>query len=288
MPLAPRRRLAAALASATVLVAGCLVPAAAAAPPPEEYVALGDSYSAGSGILPLAPDARPVCLQSTRNYPHLVADRIGADLTDVSCSGAETGDLYRNQHLFVPAQLDALTSKTDVVTLTIGGNDNSTFISAILKCGSLGALTVGFGSPCKNTYGSHFTDQVEQVTYPAVRQALLDIQERAPKAEVAIVGYPWIVPAEKGCFAKMSIAQGDIPYLRDLQATLNGVIEQAAAETGATFVDMAERSEGRDACAPYGERWIEPILFGTNVVPVHPNALGEAGMAEAVLATLGR
>jgi hypothetical protein len=34
-------------------------------------------------------------------------------------------------------------------------------------------------------------------------------------------------------------------------------------------------------------RWIEPVLFGTNFVPVHPNALGESRMADRTAAVLG-
>lgn len=274
------------LATALAATAG-LAPAAHAAPEPLDYVALGDSYSAGSGILPLDPDARLACIRTTANYPKIVADDLGADLTDVTCGGAQTSHFSEAQYPGVPAQLDALSDETDLVTLTIGGNDNSTFIGAILACGSAGALTAGRGNPCERTYGDHFTGQVTEITYPAVKQALQDIQDRAPGARVVILGYPWIVPAQEGCFAKLPIARGDVPYLRDLQATLNGVIERAADETGATFVDLAQRSEGRDACAPAGERWIEPLLFGSNVVPVHPNARGEAAMADAALDALG-
>ena len=58
-----------------------------------EYVNMGDSYGAASGVLPLAPGAPPPCLQSIRNWGHVLADRWGSDitdLTDVSCGAAET------------------------------------------------------------------------------------------------------------------------------------------------------------------------------------------------------
>ncbi|MFE7406700.1 SGNH/GDSL hydrolase family protein [Isoptericola sp. NPDC057559] len=283
-------RAALAALSAAAVAAAALVAAAApagATPAPDRYVALGDSYSAGSGILPADLRAPLACLRSTLSYPHVVADRLDVGVVDVTCGGAQTADLTSRQYPGVAPQLDAVTADTDLVTLTIGGNDNSTFIGALLACGSIGALTAGHGNPCERTYGDRFTRQVEESTYPAVRQALEDIRARAPHARVAILGYPWIVPQEKGCFAKLPVAAGDVPYLRDLQATLNRVVERAADETGATFVDLAERSEGRDACAPAGERWVEPLLFGTNVVPVHPNARGESAMADAALDALG-
>jgi hypothetical protein len=87
------------------------------------------------------------------------------------------------------------------------------------------------------------------------------------------------MPASGGCFTKMPVAEGDVPYVRGIQATLNDAIRRAAAATGATYVNMNKVSDGHDACQPLGVRWIEPVLQGTNPVVVHPNALGESEMA---------
>lgn len=277
---------AAALATALTVMATS-TPAGAATATPLRYVALGDSYSAGSGVWPPDLQASPLCLRTTKNYPHLIAAATGATFTDVTCGAAETKHLYAAQYPGVPAQLAAVTKDTDLVTLTIGGNDNNVFIGSIVACGTAGAATLGQGSPCKNLYGSYFDSQVETKTYPAVKKALQDIRAKAPSARVAILGYPSILPPSTGCFTKMPIARGDVPYLNSLQAHLNAVIKRAAGETGATFVDLAAASAGHDACAPIGTRWIEPVLFGTNTVPVHPNALGEAAMAQRTMAVLG-
>jgi lysophospholipase L1-like esterase len=251
------------------------------------YVALGDSYSAASGVLPSDPTAPLLCLRSTRNYPHVIAAGTGARLTDVTCGAAETKHFTTAQYPGVPPQVDAVSTDTDLVTMTIGGNDSSVFIGAILACGSAGIVTLGHGSPCKNLYGSYFEDTIRNTTYPALVAALRAVRTKAPGAEVAILGYPWIVPATGGCFDKMPIATGDVPYVRSLQATLNDAVQRAAAATGATYVDMAGVSNGHDACQPIGVRWIEPVLQTTNPVVVHPNALGEAKMAEQTVAVLG-
>ena len=108
----------------------------------------------------------------------------------------------------------------------------------------------------------------------------------APHARIAILGYPWILPATGGCFDKMPIAEGDVPYLRGIQATLNDAVRRAAAATGAIYVDMNTVSEGHDACQPLGVRWIEPLLQGTNPGVVHPNALGELQMAAQAIRVL--
>lgn len=282
------------LAAAALVAAGtatlglAAAPAQAAGDDPLDYVALGDSFSAGSGILPLDPTAPLLCARSTANYPHVVAERTGARLTDVTCGGAQTKDFAGSQYPGVAPQLDAVEASTDVVTLTIGGNDNNTFISAILACGSAGVLSGGKGSPCKDTHGDSFTKQIDANTYPALKTALQAVRAKAPNARVGVLGYPWIVPekADPACFAKMPIATGDVPYLRGLQAHLNKAVQRAATETGATFVDMAAASDGHDACKPRGTRWIEPVLFGTNFVPVHPNALGESKMADQAVGVL--
>jgi hypothetical protein len=280
-----RRRLIIALLSAAAVLLFAAAPSTAAAS--TRYVALGDSYSAASGVLPPDLFAPPECLRSTRNYPHDIARSTGARLRDVTCGAAETGDFFESQYPGVPPQLDALSGDTQLVTMTIGGNDSSVFINTILDCGSAGILTLGHGSPCKDRYGSSFEETIRNSTYPALVRALEAVRARAPGATVAILGYPWIMPASGGCFSKMPIAQGDVPYVRGIQATLNDAVGRAAAATGATYVDFSQVSNGHDACKPIGVRWIEPVLQGTNPVIVHPNALGEAEMAAQTISVLG-
>lgn len=253
-----------------------------------DYVALGDSYSAGSGVLPVDP-TNLLCLRSTANYPHVIAARTGAHLKDVTCGAAQTKDFTASQYPGVAPQVDALSADTDLVTLTIGGNDNGTFINAVTACGIAGVLTGGKGNPCEKMHGTSFTDQIEANTYPALKSALQAVRAKAPNARVAVLGYPWITPAEAdpACFVKLPIAAGDVPYLRDIQTHLNAAVERASEETGATYVDFSRISEGHDACKADGTRWIEPLLFGSSLVPVHPNALGERRMAEHTMTVLG-
>jgi hypothetical protein len=152
----PRR-----LLIAVVGALAALVLAAPAAASPLRYVALGDSYSAASGVLPLDLAAPPQCLRSTRNYPHVIAGATGAQLTDVTCGAAETNDFFEAQ---LAPQLDAVKADTQLATMTIGGNDSGVFIDAIVACGSAGLLSLGQGSPCKDRYGSSFEDTIRTTT----------------------------------------------------------------------------------------------------------------------------
>ena len=260
--------------------------AALAKPPPTPYVALGDSYSAASGVLPPDPAAPPQCVRSLLNYPHVIASQISARLTDVTCGAAQTKDYFTSQYQGVPPQLAALTKGTRLVTMTIGGNDGNVFVDTIIDCGSAGLSTQGRGSPCEDRYGSSFDDTIRSTTYPALVNALTAVHAKAPHAKVAILGYPWVMPPSGGCYPIMPVAVGDVPYVRDIQATLNDAVRRAAAATGTTYVDFSAVSEGHDACQPIGVRWIEPAVAGTNPVIVHPNALGEAQMAAQTMATL--
>jgi lysophospholipase L1-like esterase len=277
------RRLVLALVCAVFAVASQVAQASAA---PLAYVALGDSYSAGSGVLPPDPTAPPECLRSILNYPHDIAAQTGAQLTDVTCGAAETSDFLNSQYPGVAPQLNAVQASTQLITMTIGGNDSNVFIDAIVDCGSAGVSTLGQGSPCKDKYGSSFDDTINNTTYPSLVNVLQAVRAKAPHAKVAILGYPWIVPPTGGCFPTMPVATGDVPYVRNIQATLNNAVKRAAAATGATYVDFSKVSQGHDACQPVGTRWIEPVVGTTQAVVVHPNALGESQMAAQTIKVL--
>ncbi|EFQ82880.1 hypothetical protein HMPREF0063_12089 [Aeromicrobium marinum DSM 15272] len=252
-----------------------------------EYVAMGDSFSSAAGVLPLDLRAPLLCQRSLVNYPSLIAEATGAALTDVTCGGATTGNFTTSQYPGVAPQLQALGPTTQLVTMTIGLNDSLMFLRLQAACGSAGLTTLGFGSPCQHRYGTSFADTITTTTYPALVEALRAVRGRAPQAQVAILGIPWILPATGGCFPFMPVARGDVPYLRTIQATLNDAIRRAAEVTGAVYVDFSEISEGHDACQRPADRWIEPALLGTNPIIVHPNARGEAAMAEHTLTVLG-
>lgn len=282
-----RLLLAAALVPTVLSAAAPAIGSDSTGPAPLRYVALGDSYSAGSGNFPLSPGFFPFCAQSTKNFAHLIAGATGADLRDVSCGGAQTKDFTTSQYPGLAPQLDAVDASTQLITMTIGGNDAQILATAAGSCGVTSLLTLGTGSPCKTTFGSTFDNQVDNVVLPAVRTALAAVRAKAPQARIAVVGYPWIMPATRGCYPSLPIASGDIPYLRALQAHLNAVIEQAADENGATFVDMSALSDGHDSCQSPAKRWIEPILGANNFALIHPNETGEAQMANAVMAAVG-
>ena len=79
--------------------------------------------AAGPGIRPRAAGSPLRAGRSARNYPHLIAGRLGLDLTDVTYSGATTAHIVRERQNGAPPQVDALEGSEYLVTITIGGND---------------------------------------------------------------------------------------------------------------------------------------------------------------------
>ncbi|XUL93884.1 SGNH/GDSL hydrolase family protein [Streptomyces galilaeus] len=260
------------------------------------YVALGDSYTAGPKI-PDQNNEPAGCDRSDRNYPSLVAAELGlkaGDFKDVSCSGATLTDLTAGQATddgTNPAQLTALSRDTRLVTVGIGGNDIG-FASMIKKCVGMGMLydlTSAFApedAPCARKYG----DGIQEKTEAAGRKlakTLGEIKQRAPQADVYVVGYPAILPSDSAdCGREMSLAPGDVTFVREREQRLNAMLRQRAEAAGMNYVDTYTPSEGRDACSAKDTRWIEPLIPSSPAAPVHPNERGERGMSAAVLHAL--
>ncbi len=280
-------------AVAAVAALGLAVAAPAdAGPLYASYVALGDSYASGP-LIPHPTGAPAGCLRSTGNYPEVTARALGVPaLSDVSCSGASTADLAAAQHVPLGTnapQLSALRADTALVTLTIGGNDIG-FLQIVERCATL-SPTKPLGHACRDSYTTGGTDQLAArvaAAAPAVDAGLSAITARAPHARVALVGYPSILPdAGPGCFPVLPLSPGDVAYLRSTEKALNAMLAGRAAAAGATFVDTYAPTVGHDACQPKGVKWVEGFVPTSVAAPIHPNALGEQAMAQAVVAAVG-
>jgi hypothetical protein len=272
-------------AFALVVVAIGLLAAAATASA-TTYTALGDSYAAG----PLIPNQslNPLgCLRSDHNYAHLTASAKGLTLTDVSCSGATTNDMTEAQNVEPgpnPPQFNGLNAGTEIVSLTIGGNDIG-FTEIIESC-----ITYNpFSTPCKDKYDPGGVDQLaERInnTAPKVAAVLQGIHARAPKARVFVVNYPDILPTGSGCWPTIPLSFGDVPYLHATEERLNSMLATTAAANGATIVNWYGASVGHDACKGSSTRWVEPLIPSELTAPVHPNTAGMAGGAAVLEAAI--
>ncbi|GHF58129.1 lipase [Kitasatospora xanthocidica] len=271
-------------------------------PPTGPYVALGDSYTAGMQIPPHAGEPRG-CSRSGVNYPSLVAKGLGVasgEFRDVSCTGATTVDLTAPQDTgngTNPAQLDALTADTRLVTLGIGGNDAG-FMEVVTECAKDNLVDAVKGvikqtraaSPCRDHYSSgDGDDQVQRKVNEAgdrLGKVLQDIKRRSPQARVYVIGYPTLLPADPAsCLPVLgkTVAVPDLGFLSEKEQQLNGMLRKHAQAAGAVFVDTAGPSVGHDMCAGEDKRWVEPPFPARGLAPIHPNAKGQEAVSGFVL-----
>ncbi|CCH87636.1 conserved protein of unknown function [Modestobacter italicus] len=255
------------------------------------YVALGSSFAAGPGVEPIVHAG---CGRSGRNYPALVAERLGYDLVDVTSGGAAVADvLDRPQALLtgrtVPPQLQALGPDADLVTLTVGGNDVE-YLLTLLRC-SYRADPAG----APEAAGAFFATPIDPsavdaalAALPARLAGLVDaVRQRAPQARVVLVDYLTVVPGQATPAFPMSEEH------RVLCAGIGRRLEEATAaaarDTGAELVAASalSRDHAVGSADPWATGWEFGDLLAGGVAPYHPNAAGMRAVADALVAHLG-
>ncbi|WP_461056495.1 SGNH/GDSL hydrolase family protein [Streptomyces pseudoechinosporeus] len=233
-----------------------------------EYVALGDSYASGVGADTYDASSGD-CKRSPDNYPHQwAAVHPGYTLKDVTCSGATIADIRNNQ-------LSALSSTTNFVTLTVGGND-AQFASVVETCLTKDDSTCSFATQWMSYYAKN-----QLVTELVVLYA--DIKARAPKALILVLGYPKTLSSTGSC--------GAIDLSSAKRTATNGLADALAEGTLAAtvkepvcFLDMRKQFTGHEACG--SDPWINDLTNPTAVF--HPNAAGYTkGYAAKLKATWG-
>jgi lysophospholipase L1-like esterase len=244
------KRLAALAASLLIAV---LAAAPAQAAPSVHYVALGDSYAAGTG----ASGATGLCFRSPNGYPGLWAEANSpATYRSAACSGAETSAVR-------DLQVWALSRRTDLVTLTVGGNDAG-FFSAVATCLLGGDATcIRAANKARAFIRDDLPDRLD-ATYAAIAR-------HAPNAEVVVLSYPRLYDTS-ATWCDMSIAKR-----RALNAgadDLAGVIRARATAAGFRYVDVRDAFDGHGICA--ADAWINPVSVLNPVSSYHPNTTGYA------------
>lgn len=279
--------------------------------PIEEYVSLGDSWSADVVIADTngPPDSThaPIdCAQSKVNYPKLLARELGIPVhRDATCGSAKTDDFYAPQDGLPlggtnPAQFDRLTPTTDLVTMGIGGNDAG-IAGAALDC--FRVLPDHEAAPpvpdptgevpsggCKEKYapegGEDRLARRIAETEPKIVAAVEEVRRRSPGARILVVDYLAAVP-EHACYPMVPISEEDMQYLFETFTALNAMVRRAAEKAGAEFVDTYSATLGHHVCTGPTVRYAEvygPSVNGPAVgVPAHPNSAGAAAQFRAVL-----
>jgi lysophospholipase L1-like esterase len=251
----------------------------------QHLAALGSSFAAGPGIPPIV-DRRAG--RSGRNYAHLLAEHLGARLTDLTVSGATTATILETPQRALlkrfPPQLSGLPVDADLVTITAGGND----------LGYIGGMTGAAWSGWLRAHAQASTRRRGPVgggpvPSPAdadVRRAtdgltrIVDgVRARAPRARVLLVDYltvlgPATRPSEQAPFEPAAI-----DAFRATGERLASAFAAAADRTGADLVRASAVSVDHAVGSP--EPWVNGFQVGfRSPSPFHPNAAGMRAVAE--------
>ena len=263
---------------------------------PIVYVALGDSFSAGEGVPAFFPDSHTSsnkCHRSMRAYGFKISFS-GVHLDPVeflACSGAETfnisGGIPPGNAPFEPAQLARIyppprsgtivSDDTDMVTLTVGGNDLG-FEEILTKC----TLQL-FPSCDSEAYHPHsgsikslrqivgetlpLVDSRAAGTYAAIKS------QTENGAAVFVLGYPTLF-GDGDCPATVDAAfsPSERQWLDSLADSLNARLALAAAASGVHFVEVMTTFQGHGVCSP--SPWVN-AFNGPKYGWFHPTAMGQ-------------
>jgi lysophospholipase L1-like esterase len=223
-----------------------------------DYVALGDSYSSGvgTGVYEAASGA---CERSPLSYPPLwVAEHHPASFEFVACSGAKTADVRANQ-------ISALQPTTDLVTITIGGNDAG-FGPVLQTCtvAESDRTCIAAVDAAEAFERTVLRDRLTR-TYAAIRTA-------APHAHVVVLGYPRLFELTPSCADPLAPNVTRRRKLNEGADVLNSVIRSVSREHKLSFTDVRDRFAGHGVCS--ANPWINGPSVPTSVGPYHPNQTG--------------
>ena len=184
-----------------------------------KYVALGDSYSSGTGTRTYYDSG---CQRSVYAYPYLLHNAHPSwTFVDVACSGAKTGDILNTQAA-------SLTSDTDWVSYTIGGNDAG-FSSVITECALPSWL-----SNCNGAING--AQSYIQNTLPG-RLDLVNnsIKSHSPSAKVVVLDYPKLFNGTD-CNAFTWFSSSEMTRLNQTAEMMRTQVSAAATRAGSNFI----------------------------------------------------
>jgi lysophospholipase L1-like esterase len=221
------------------------------------YVALGDSYSAGIGAGDYTSSSGS-CDRSSIAYPQLWADASApASFTFAACSGATTLDVISDQ-------LSALSASTTLVSVTAGGDDAG-FAHVMETC------VLGSQSSCLSAVSTAEAFVASQL--PARLDTMLaDIREHAPTATVIVLGYPDLYDMNHPGWC-IGLSNADRSALNQGADELDAALASAAAASHDEFADVRGQFGGHEICD--SSSWLHSVDIFAISSSYHPTAAGQ-------------
>lgn len=232
----------------------------------DNYVALGDSYSSGVGTGSYTLNSS--CMRGVYAYPYVISQqRPNTSLNFVACGGATTTSL-------MSSQISAVNSSTNVVTVTIGGNDIG-FASLIIQC-TLGSCNTALNNT-RNALPGSLNSKLDTV-YTAIKN-------QAPSATVVVLGYPRLF-SSSGCLGTTGISASERSDANLLADKLDQTIAARAAAYGFTYKSAISSWTGHAVCS--SSAWLNGLNIFATSESYHPNRNGNSqGYVPLVRSVIG-
>jgi len=234
-------------------------------------------------------------MRSARNYPHLLARQFGADLVDLTVSGATTANILSAPQTtitgreFAP-QIDGLPAAADLVTITAGGNDLQ-FIGSMLFAAWSKRKP---GGAIARTLGQEFPGGIRAVTdddIASTAEGLAAIvaaaQERARQGRVVLVDYLTVVGEHTPSGDGELFTDAELDLFLRTQAALAEAYRIAADRSGAELVAVSTIST--DHALGADDPWVfgfQPVMAKT-AGSFHPNEAGMRAIADELSRAVG-
>lgn len=263
---------------------GVMLPSSS--PPARNYIALGDSFSSGEGNPPFQSGTENNCRRSSFAYPQLLSISLNLNLKNfAACSGATTADIDDEGP---EDQITALSPSTDIVTLTIGGNDVKFKDFATACTVSLCDFSTPAYQNIHNKISNELPGKLAE-TYEAINTATSN------DARIYVVGYPHLAPAQMPTGASSACwplnggvnnpdpTQNNGAAVYAIQTQLNNAIQQAVTDLGSSkfqYINPNESSSpflGHDWCSQ--DRYFVQIALNQTSYSYHLNTSGHSAYA---------
>lgn len=279
------KKMAAVIAAATMLVASLVAAPIAEAQTGRAYVAMGDSFPANPDI-PEQLDGlvRGYCAQRDNAYPDRIGHQhFGGNYVNLACNGttlngkAGPGVIAKMNSAHARGEIG---SATQLVTLTVGAAEG-------WNPATPSGRDFGFLDGGNYVTSERWTSRMA----PVINR----IKQIAPQARVMFVSYPE-VGNNRGaiCLANFG-AQGSahvpVPVPTNFEGYIDRINGTAAAHQHLGYEFVKTDRPGTGSCAPASKQWVRGIIdipgAGDGMrMPVHPTAVGDAGVANIVMSRL--
>ncbi|KAI2716145.1 hypothetical protein DTO027I6_5859 [Penicillium roqueforti] len=242
--------------------------------PPKKLklASLGSSFAAGPDIPPqIEPRA---ALRSGQNYPHLLAQHLNADLTDLSVSGATLLNITVDPqstpfNMTFPPQISDLPEDANIVTVTAGGNDINYIGGMIADACDAELQSSASLSP------SELAERLAGVVD--------EIHKRAPRARIFLVEYLAVLGPGTQAGRDIPLTQERIQHYRGVASVLQHAY--SAAVEGRT--DWCETVPIHQLSQEHALGSKEPWVGGFASGPLlHPNLDGMKAVADILAETI--